>query len=444
VVAGAAGAAGTAVIKNAVTIARETGQTGVPNSTGCRLRIAYDGTPNSTQPGLGGFCQPITAVANRTFVQRFRALLPAGFNLALAENSQGSNRTSYWLTSTAGTGKWEDYIRVSHCGNTGTFSTGGHVYVIGTGAVTWYLASCNAYEVNTPWWAGPVQMLSTLSVGSTLNVSGQANISGTVNVSSGTTLGLKVTTSSAAPWALQLVRSDQSNNTISAFNNVGQWCFDSELRAPRVLVDAGTASVPALNFGAGGDADTGIYRSAADELSVATGGGQRAAFGNANMMLYHAHQAYSVWSQLSLLSTDSYAADKGGSLMLGGRYHSDGSYAGFAAVSGRKENGTSGDTAGYLSLASRANGGAVTERWRIASSGDLVPATTHNVGASNSKVGVVHTNTLIAYSRLNVPVASGVPTLSNDGDVAIGVGYYGPALFFRRAGVTYVVYADVT
>ena len=33
--------------------------------------------------------------------------------------------------------------------------------------------------------------------------------------------------------------------------------------------------------------------------------------------------------------------------------------------------------------------------------------------------------------------------MSNDGDVAIGVGYYGPALFFRRAGVTYVVYADV-
>jgi hypothetical protein len=128
--------------------------------------------------------------------------------------------------------------------------------------------------------------------------------------------------------------------------------------------------------------------------------------------------------------------------MLGGRYHSDGSYAGFAAVSGRKENGTSGDPAGYLSLASRANGGAVTERWRIGSSGDLVPATTHNVGASNSKVGVVHANTLIAYTRLNVPVASGVPTLSNDGDVAIGVGYYGPALFFRRAGVTYAVYAD--
>ena len=384
---GGSGAAGTAVLKNAVTITRETGQSGVPNSTSCRLRIVYDGTPSSTSPGLGGFVQTIVAAANKTIVQRFRALLPAGFNLAIAENSQGTNNTSYWLTSAAGTGKWEDYIRVSHCGNSGTFSSGGHVYVVGSGTVTWYLAACNAYEVNTPWWAAPVQLSSTLSIGAT------------TSISSGTTLGLKITTSSAGPWAIQLVRSDQSNNTISVFNNSGQWCFDSELRAPRLLVDAGTAGTPSFNFGAASDADTGVYRSAADELSVATGGVQRAAFGNAGLFLYHAYQPYSNWSQCSLLTTDTYASDKGGALMLGGRYHADGSYAGFAAVAGRKENGTSGDTGGYLSLASRANGGAVTEQWRITSSGVL-----QSTGAQTIQSG------------------SGLLTITGTGGLSLGAG----------------------
>jgi hypothetical protein len=119
-----------------------------PNRTGYKLTIAYDGS--AVSPGLGGFYLIITSLPNRTYVQRFRAKVPVGYSLALAENAQGTNNNSYWLTPTAGTGKWEEYIRVSHCGNTGTFSSGGHVYLNGpAGAVTWYLASCNVYEIQT-------------------------------------------------------------------------------------------------------------------------------------------------------------------------------------------------------------------------------------------------------------------------------------------------------
>ncbi|MEI8327633.1 MAG: hypothetical protein WCG02_00660 [Candidatus Taylorbacteria bacterium] len=144
---------------NGVNVYNNSGGTGViitrisdstaPNTSKYSLQIVNNGL--ETSPGYGGFYQAISSRANTTFVQRFRAKLPVGFFLQLAENAQGSNNTSYWLTPTAGTGKWEEYIRVSHAGNTGTFSSGGHVFVTGPVAVfTWYLASSNVYEVEQP------------------------------------------------------------------------------------------------------------------------------------------------------------------------------------------------------------------------------------------------------------------------------------------------------
>lgn len=122
---------------------------GAPNTSGYVLQITNNG--NATNPGYGGFIQTINSRRNTTFVQRFRAKLDAGRYLNINENPQGNNSTSYWLTSTAGTGKWEEYVRVSHCGNGGTFSGGGHVSVSGGSSIfTWYLASCNVYEVEYP------------------------------------------------------------------------------------------------------------------------------------------------------------------------------------------------------------------------------------------------------------------------------------------------------
>ena len=148
----ALGANGVSVYNNAggtgVQYFWEAGDGSQPNSSGKWIRIVNNG--NATAPGYGGFYQTITCRRNATFVQRFRAKLPTGYTLNIAENTQGTNNTSYWLTSVAGTGKWEEYIRVSHCGNTGTFSNGGHVYVTGsTASFTWYLASSNVYEVDS-------------------------------------------------------------------------------------------------------------------------------------------------------------------------------------------------------------------------------------------------------------------------------------------------------
>jgi len=148
------GSNGVGVYNNAggdgVVITREadsvTLEQSAPNSTGVVLKIVHNG--NSTSPGHGGFIHSIPSQDNHTFVQIFQAKLDSGRSLVIAENAQGSNNTSYWLTNTAGTGKWEWYARVSHCGDSGTFSSGGHVYVSGGGSTfTWYLASCTVIDV---------------------------------------------------------------------------------------------------------------------------------------------------------------------------------------------------------------------------------------------------------------------------------------------------------
>ena len=117
-----------------------------PNSSGKVIRINHNGGTSS--PGFGGFVQTIPSADNQTFVQVFQAKLRVGSSLVIAENAQGSNNTSYFLTDSAGTGKWEWYVRVSHCGVSGNFHGGGHIYVTGgSGNFNWYLASCELYKV---------------------------------------------------------------------------------------------------------------------------------------------------------------------------------------------------------------------------------------------------------------------------------------------------------
>lgn len=64
----------------------------------------------------------------------------------------GNAKNTCWYTSQEGTGRWEWYARFNYCGSSGTFSSGGHVYVSGpvpseSNPLVWYLAGVQVYDI---------------------------------------------------------------------------------------------------------------------------------------------------------------------------------------------------------------------------------------------------------------------------------------------------------
>ena len=118
-------------------------------STHC-IKIKHTG---QGEPGHGGFCQIINSRPNAVFIQKIIAKLPPGRRLMLAHNPLGDGATDRWLTSSVGTGNWEEYIRETRCGSTGTFSSGGYVYVSNgdtpshSNPLEWYVASCTVVDI---------------------------------------------------------------------------------------------------------------------------------------------------------------------------------------------------------------------------------------------------------------------------------------------------------
>ena len=131
----------------AVTLTRIPDNQKSNNSSRYILQISTSAATAS--PGRGGFYQKIPAEPNAVYAQIFRAKIPVGFSVVNVENPMGTGYSTHWLTDTAGTGKWEWYIRVTICGKEGTFneSGGGHVHLSGTGAVTWYISYCNVIDL---------------------------------------------------------------------------------------------------------------------------------------------------------------------------------------------------------------------------------------------------------------------------------------------------------
>lgn len=82
-----------------------------------------------------------------------------------------------------------------------------------------------------------------------------------------------------------------------------------------------------------------------------------------------APNAAGAYGGVFVASTDALAADKGGTISLGGVYDGAGSYTRYAAIGGYKNNATSGDYGGYMSFYTRPNGSAPVERMRIDSAG---------------------------------------------------------------------------
>ena len=82
----------------------------------------------------------------------------------------------------------------------------------------------------------------------------------------------------------------------------------------------------------------------------------------------------------------SYASGVGGGITLSGKYNSAGSQVGYAAIRGRKANGTDGNYDGVLTFAVRPNGSNMTERVRIGSDGRVLMGTNSFSNISSNSV----------------------------------------------------------
>lgn len=134
---------------NGATVIERISDSSAANTTGYVMRI---GNTGAASPGLGGFHSSIDSRANAVFVQIFRAKIPTGHSVVQASNSMGSSYEDVWITDTAGTGKWEWYGRIIYCGESGSFSSGGHVYLNGNAGTSssplyWYISYCQVYDL---------------------------------------------------------------------------------------------------------------------------------------------------------------------------------------------------------------------------------------------------------------------------------------------------------
>lgn len=126
---------------------------GCPNSTGYVLRYTATDWFSASDNRVGGFYWAHASRANAIFIVRIIALIPAGRYINNYHNAYGSGGTTKWLTSQAGTGKWEEYICKVTCGTSGTFSTINHFALTGGVAptaaapVNWYIAFATVYDV---------------------------------------------------------------------------------------------------------------------------------------------------------------------------------------------------------------------------------------------------------------------------------------------------------
>jgi len=128
----------------------------------------------------------------------------------------------------------------------------------------------------------------------------------------------------------------------------------------------------------GGVAGFHITKGDATELvTVLTGGnvGIGTASPLGNLEIQGANRAVGSDGILQVNSNNSQAIDLGGSISFGGVWQGT-SVTEWASVSGRKENSTSGQYGGYLSLGTRPHLGVITERMRIISSGFLKASNT--------------------------------------------------------------------
>lgn len=125
----------------------------IPNDNRTYIEITNKGTAS---PGLGGFSFQDQAGYRKIFVIRIIAKIPQGRYIEFQTNGIGSGGTMTWLTSTAGTGDWAEYVGKVRCGTgtSGSFSTTNFFNITGNAGtssnpVKWYLAYATVFDITS-------------------------------------------------------------------------------------------------------------------------------------------------------------------------------------------------------------------------------------------------------------------------------------------------------
>ena len=124
--------------------------TSCPTTSNYIIRIQ---TTGAASPKHGGFVRSFYSRPNAVFIIKYLINLPKGYYLKAASNSMGTGFVDEFIGDTEGAGTWKEYYRMTTCGETGSFSTGGYVYIEGSKTPTsssplvWYLGAIYTYDV---------------------------------------------------------------------------------------------------------------------------------------------------------------------------------------------------------------------------------------------------------------------------------------------------------
>ena len=128
-----------------VTVERINRTNDCPTSSPYMLEVK---TVGDSYPFNGGITFHTPTRANAIFVTKILAKLPYNTELSFHTNPIGEDSKYEWLTSTYGTGEWEEYICKIYCGKTGEFSSTNYFALKGgEKPITWHIAMATSYDL---------------------------------------------------------------------------------------------------------------------------------------------------------------------------------------------------------------------------------------------------------------------------------------------------------
>lgn len=110
---------------------------------------AYTSGMGGAEPDFGGVYFATPTRASAVFITRLVAKIPVGRAISFYSNAYGTGGVQKWLTGTAGTGKFEEYVCYVKCGVSGTFSSTNFFAVSGgaDASFSWVIAFGTVYDL---------------------------------------------------------------------------------------------------------------------------------------------------------------------------------------------------------------------------------------------------------------------------------------------------------